>query len=75
MTLLNQPLSELTLDLGFLRKASLLGLETLGDIMDADFSSLKQRREFSYLWYADLLNLLKDNDLLGEFQDKLINRQ
>lgn len=74
MTLLNQPLSELTLDNDFLKKASLLGLETLGDIMDADFSSLKRRGEFSYLWYADLLNLLKEHDLLGEFQDKLFNR-
>ncbi len=74
MTLLNQPLSELTPDSIFLNKAKVLGLETLGDIMDADFSKLKKRSEFSYIWYSDLLNLLKEHDLLSEFQLKMINR-
>jgi hypothetical protein len=71
MTAINVAISELPVTPDFIRRAKMLGLETLSDILDADFPLLKRKRDFSYLWYADLLNLLKELDLLDQFQDGL----
>jgi len=49
----------------------MLGLETLSDILAANFPELKRKKEFSYLWYADMLNLLKELNLLDQFQNRL----
>ena len=72
MTALHQPLSELSVSRSFVNQAKRLGLETLADIMEADIAQLKKKAAFTYLWYADLLNLLKRLHLFDEFQDKLL---
>ncbi len=71
MTAVNVSISELPVTADFTRRAKLLGLLTLSDILDANFPELKRKKEFSYVWYADLLNLLKKMDLLDQFQDRL----
>lgn len=72
MTVINQAIAEFGVSPDFLARAKMLGLETIGDIMEADLLRLKKQKEFSYLWYADLLNLLKKIDLLDEFQSRLL---
>jgi len=32
---------------------------------------LESQEDFDYVWYAELLQILKDEDLLREFQDRL----
>lgn len=71
MTAVNVPISELPVTLDFIRQAKTLGLETLSDILEANLPELKRKKEFSYLWYADLLNLLKELNLLDQFQKGL----
>jgi hypothetical protein len=72
MTFLNQPLSELAVSTEFVKRAEILGLHSLEDVMSVDINQLKQETSFSYQWYADLLNLLKEIELLDEFQDRLL---
>jgi hypothetical protein len=55
----------------FIYQARRLGLETVADILEADIGQLKKRKGFSYLWYADLLNLLKKEHLFDVFQARL----
>lgn len=69
--------SFLTLGMGakFIRQAEKLGLVKLGDLMDVKLASLKKHKEFSLLWYSDMLDLLKEQGLLIEFQANQICSQ
>jgi hypothetical protein len=69
-TTLRLTFSGLGMDNQFIRQAELLGFHCLGDILNADLERLKQQKEFTYTWYADMLNLLKQYDLLSDFQEK-----
>ena len=72
MTLLHIHIADLNMSEAFVERSGRLGLATLADIMAADFRLLKKKRDFSYMWYADLLNMLKQRELLDEFQQKLL---
>ncbi|HEX7846605.1 MAG TPA: hypothetical protein VF476_12460 [Chitinophagaceae bacterium] len=59
---------ELGMDASFVKQAKLLGLRTIADALSVNADKLKTKNAFTYMWYADLLNLLKDHDLLRDFQ-------
>jgi hypothetical protein len=61
--------SRLGMDRSFIQQAERLGLFNLNDVMNAKVSKLKQHKEFSFTWYAIMLNLLKEQDLLRRFQE------
>jgi hypothetical protein len=69
--------SFLTLGMGtkFIEQAEKLGLFKLGDLLDVKLASLKRHKEFSLLWYSDMLDLLKEHGLLRQFQEKQICNQ
>lgn len=69
---LNTPLSKFNTEQDFLRRSHQLSIHTLNDIMQADLENLKQHKDFSYTWYADILTILKSQNLLNEFQKKNI---
>ncbi|MCY1519361.1 hypothetical protein D9M68_541110 [compost metagenome] len=70
MTSINIPLAELNLDALFVEQSRRLGLATLGDILDSKLESLSKKKDFTYTWYADVLDLLKEYGLLDEFQQR-----
>ncbi len=55
----------------FKAQAARMGINCLKDVLEQDARQLKAHPAFSYLWYADLLDLLKKENLLDAFQDKL----
>lgn len=61
--------SRLGMDKLFIQRAERLGLFTLNDVMNVKLSKLKQHKDFSFTWYASMLNLLKEQDLLRRFQE------
>lgn len=61
--------SRLGLDRPFIQQAERMGLFNLNDIMNVKVSKLKQHEDFSFTWYASMLNLLKEQDLLRRFQE------
>ncbi|MBL1410072.1 hypothetical protein [Sphingobacterium faecale] len=63
-------LTQIQSDVEFIQRAKRMGLETLGDIMNVKLTDLRNKKEFTYLWYADLLNMLDKHGLLEEFQEK-----
>ncbi|MBE9599881.1 hypothetical protein [Pedobacter sp. MC2016-24] len=48
-----------------------MGIEILNDFMTADIPLLKKHPEFSMLWYTELLKVLRNENLLKEFQKRL----
>jgi hypothetical protein len=66
---LSIPISELNLGKQFTDQAERLGLKSLYDVMQADFKRIKEDKEFSYIWYSELLSLLKKKGLLHRFQE------
>ncbi|MEJ5962890.1 hypothetical protein [Pedobacter immunditicola] len=70
MESLNISLAELTLNELFVEQSRLLGLVTLGDVLESRIETLSKKKDFSYTWYADLLALLKEHGLLSEFQKR-----
>jgi hypothetical protein len=67
---LETSISELNVSKDFIEQAQKLGISSLKDVMQADFNSIKQHKDFSYIWYGDLLTLLKKKELLHQFQEK-----
>jgi hypothetical protein len=61
--------SKLGMNSLFIQQAERLGLFNLDDLMKVNLAKLKRHKDFSYLWYADMLNLLKEQDLLRKFQE------
>jgi hypothetical protein len=55
----------------FKSQAARMGIGCLKDVLDQDVRQLKAHPLFTYLWYTELLNVLKREGLLDEFQDKL----
>ena len=70
MTSLDISLASLRSDADFVERARRLGLETLGDVLDVRLPPLRKKKDFSYMWYAELLELLKEQGLLDEFQHR-----
>lgn len=61
--------SRLGADKLFIQQAACLGLYNLNDIMNVKLSKLKKHKDFTFTWYASMLNLLKEQDLLRRFQE------
>jgi len=70
MTSINIPLADLNLDAIFVEQCRRLGLATLGDVLYSKLESLSKKKDFTYTWYADVLDLLKEYGLLDEFQQR-----
>jgi hypothetical protein len=70
VTKLNCSFSTLGAGNQFIRQAERLGLFNLGDVMKVNLVKLKKHKEFSFTWYADMLDLLQEQDLLRQFQEK-----
>ncbi|CAN5456845.1 hypothetical protein BH09BAC6_BH09BAC6_18340 [soil metagenome] len=67
---LNCSFSTLGVGTQFVQQAERLGLFNLGDLMEVNLMKLKKHREFSFTWYADMLDLLNEQGLLRQFQEK-----
>jgi hypothetical protein len=74
LTTLKSSFSRLGMDQLFTQQAEKLGLFTLEDVMNADLCLLKKQAAFTFIWYTDLLNLLKDHGLLSKFQQNHIDQ-
>lgn len=68
MTFPEISLTQLQIDTDFIQRAQRMGLETIGDIMDTKLPVLRKKKDFNYLWYAAMLQLLEEQGLLEEFQ-------
>lgn len=68
MTSTDLSLTKLQTDVEFIQRAKRLGLETLGDVMGVKLPDLRKKKDFSYIWYASLLEILEEHGLLEEFQ-------
>lgn len=68
MTSENISLTALPIDTDFILRANRMGLETLNDIMTVKLPDLRKKKEFTYLWYADMLAMLDKHGLLEEFE-------
>ena len=64
-------IDEILIDPNFKAVAKNLGIFTLKDLMEIDIRDLKAKSGFTYSWYADLLEILKKENLMDEFQSKL----
>lgn len=60
---------KLGMDIQFVKQAEKLGIYNLDDILKANLEQLKQHQAFTFTWYAQMLNLLKDHDLIRQFQE------
>lgn len=67
--LLQCPFDKLAMDVQFVKQAEGMGLYNLEDVLKINLEKLKQHQAFTYTWYADMLNLLKDHDLIRQFQE------
>lgn len=63
-------LSRLEIKSDFINRAQKLGLNTIDDIMNVNLSLLRKNKDFSYLWYSELLQILEDRGLLDEFEKR-----
>lgn len=68
----SKSLLELKVSDDFRQRAASMDIYCLQDVLNQDLAKLKAHPEFNYLWYADLLNLLKKEGLLDKFQDDLL---
>ena len=67
----SKKLTDLKVSAEFIAQAEKLDLYTLDDVLHMDLRRLQAQEDFDYVWYAELLQILKDEDLLREFQDRL----
>ncbi|WP_114941269.1 hypothetical protein [Mucilaginibacter endophyticus] len=65
---LNTKFSALGMNQLFAEQAGRLNLYTPADMMSANLALLKSNPEFTYTWYAEMLELLEKLELLREFQ-------
>ena len=68
-TKLNSTFTELGMEPAFVEQAGRLGLQTIADMMAVNLSSLKKHPPFSYMSYVNMLDLLKEHQLLKKFQN------
>ena len=64
-------LTDLKVSAEFIAQAEKLDLYTLDDVLHMDLRRLQAQEDFDYVWYAELLQILKDENLLRKFQDRL----
>lgn len=55
----------------FKKKAAELGLVKLKDVLTIELNKLKAKPQFTYMWYTELLRVLKQENLLDQFQSRL----
>jgi len=67
----SKKLTDFTVSAEFIAQAEKLDLYTLHDVLHMDLRRMQAQEDFDYVWYAELLQILKDEDLLREFQDRL----
>jgi hypothetical protein len=67
---LKRPLSEFDLPIVFIEQARRIGIHTLQDMMDITLNQLQQHKEYDAVWYGEMLSLLKEYNLLRQYQDK-----
>jgi len=67
----SKKLTDFTVSADFIAQAEKLDLYTLHDVLHMDLRRMQAQEDFDYVWYAELLQILKDEDLLREFQDRL----
>jgi hypothetical protein len=60
---------QLGMNVQFVKQAEKMGMYNLEDILKIDLEKLKQHQAFTFTWYADMLTLLKDHDLIRQFQE------
>ena len=70
---LNCSFSTLGVENQFIQQAERLGLHNLGDVMKVNLEKLKKHKEFTFMWYADMLDLLKEQGLLRQFQENQLS--
>ncbi|WP_286778647.1 MULTISPECIES: hypothetical protein [Sphingobacterium] len=63
-------LSSLNIEQDFLDRSTILGMNTLEDIMNVNLPELRKDKNFNYIWYSDLLLLLERAGLLDEFEKR-----
>ena len=67
----SKKLTDFTVSAEFIAQAEKFDLYTLHDVLHMDLRRMQAQEDFDYVWYAELLQILKDEDLLREFQDRL----
>lgn len=70
MASINIPLAELNIDAHFVERSCRLGLVSLRDVLNSRLETLSKKKDFTYSWYAQLLDVLKEHGLLDEFQQR-----
>jgi hypothetical protein len=70
---LNCSFSTLGVGNQFIQQAERLGLNSLGDMMHVNLAKLKKHKDFTFMWYADMLDLLKEQGLLRQFQENQLS--
>ena len=70
MTTYKTDLSTLVIDREFLDRSYNLGIITVEDIMKVNLPKLLRKKNFTYLWYFNLLAFLEVKGLLDEFEEK-----
>ena len=63
-SLLHQPIADLPVSSSFRDECLRLGFHTLKEITDAGWHNLLQRKDFSYLWLDELVQVLQQDELL-----------
>ena len=70
---LNCSFSTLGVGNQFIQQAERLGLHNLGDVMQVNLAKLKKHKDFTFMWYADMLDLLHEQGLLRQFQENQLS--
>jgi len=71
---LNKSIDEIKIDEKFKIQAKKLGINFLKDVINLNLAELKADPNFTYIWYTDLLQILKSEGLLDFFQEKLYKK-
>ena len=58
-SILQVPIADLPVSTKFYRQSRKMGFETIGEMAELGMNGLIQRPHFTYLWLAELLQLLK----------------
>lgn len=68
MTSYDISLKALNTNADFIKQAKMMGVSTLGDLMDIKLPNLRNKKGFTYIWYATMLEILEKQGLLEEFE-------
>lgn len=67
----SKKIEDLIVDPAFIAKAQQMKIFTLQDVFECGQQKLKENPAFTYSWYAVLLKILKQEDLMDIFQKNL----